>query len=43
MAFGLMCVNLLVELNFDCVALSGTTVGYVRAASGVVLSVTVGA
>ena len=31
------------ELNFDCVAVSGTTVGYVRAATGVVISVTVGA
>lgn len=31
------------ELNFDCVALSGTTVGYVRAETSKVISVTVGA
>lgn len=31
------------ELNFDCVAPIGTIVGYVRAATGVVISVTVGA
>lgn len=31
------------ELNFDCVALIGTTVGYVRAATSSIISVTVGA
>lgn len=31
------------ELNFDCVAESGAVVGYVRAATGVIVSVMVGA
>ena len=31
------------ELNFDCVAVSGTVVGHIRAETGVVISVTVGA
>lgn len=31
------------EFNFDCVAPSGTIVGYVKASTGVIISVTVGA
>lgn len=31
------------ELNFDCVSESGSIVGYVRAATGVIVSVMVGA